>query len=212
MIDWRIDALTFGSCNCDYGCPCQFELRPTHGHCHGFEVGRIERGHFGDTRLDGLHWAVLYAWPGPIFEGDGAMQAVIDERADDAQRAALATVLHGGETEEAKTHWWVFHAMSTTRHEPVVRAFDFDVDLDARTARVAIPGVLESTGRPIISPATGEEHRVRIDLPNGIEFEVADVGSATSRATGAIALDLDDTYGQFNRIRHSGNGVVRTRA
>jgi hypothetical protein len=89
MVDWRIDALTFGSCNCDYGCPCQFELRPTHGNCTGFEVGRIERGHFGDTRLDGLHWAVLYAWPGPIFEGDGAMQAVIDERANDAQRAAL---------------------------------------------------------------------------------------------------------------------------
>jgi hypothetical protein len=212
MVDWRIDALTFGSCNCDYGCPCQFELRPTHGNCTGFEVGRIERGHFGDTRLDGLHWAVLYAWPGPIFEGDGAMQAVIDERADDAQRAALATVLHGGETADAKTHWWVFHAMSTTRHEPVVRTFDFDVDLDARTARVSIAGVLDATGRPIISPATGEQHRVRIDLPNGIEFEMAEVGSATSRATGAIALDLADTYGQFNRIRHTGNGVVRTHA
>ena len=74
--------------------------------------------------------------------------------------------------------------------------------------RVAIPGVLESTGRPITSPATGEEHRVRIDIPDGIEFEFAEVGSATTSAHAAIALDLQDTYGQFNVLRHSGSGVV----
>ena len=54
MIDWRIDAVTFGNCNCDLNCPCQFELYPTQGHCHGFEIGEIETGHFGDIRLDGL--------------------------------------------------------------------------------------------------------------------------------------------------------------
>ena len=54
MIDWRIEADAFGNCNCDYDCPCQFELRPSKGHCRGFEVGRIERGHFGDVQLDGL--------------------------------------------------------------------------------------------------------------------------------------------------------------
>ena len=212
MIDWDIEAVTFGSCNCDYGCPCQFELRPTHGDCRGFEVGRIERGHFGEVRLDGLRYAIVYAWPGAIFEGNGTMQAVIDEAADEAQRAALSTVLHGGETDEAKTHWWVFHAMSSTVHETVFRPIDFAVDVEGRTARVRIPGILESTGRPIVSPATGEEHRVRIDIPHGIEFEIAEIGSATTRATGAVALDLDDTYGQFNRIHHTGRGVVRTRA
>ena len=49
------------------------------------------------------------------------MQAIIDERADDKQRDGLLTVLHGGETDEAKTHWWVFHAMSSTVHEPIFR-------------------------------------------------------------------------------------------
>ena len=86
MIDWSIDAVSFGNCNCDYFCPCQFERRPNNGNCRGFEVGRIERGHFGDVRLDGLCYALLYAWPGAIYEGSGAMQAIIDERADAAQR------------------------------------------------------------------------------------------------------------------------------
>ena len=169
---------------------------------------RIDKGHFGEVDLSGLRVAVLYAWPGPIFEGNGALQAIIDERADEAPRAALAPVLYGGATDEAATHWWVFHAMSSTVHEPLFKPIEFEVDIEARTARVVIPGVLESTGRPITSPATGEEHRVRIDIPDGIEFEFAEVGSATTSAHAAIELDLQDTYGHYNVRRHSGSGVV----
>ena len=50
---------------------------------------------------------------------------------------------------------------------------------------------------------------MRIDIPNGIEFELAEIGSASTKATGAIELDLRDSYGQFNVLRHSGSGVVR---
>ena len=82
-------------------------------------------------------------------------------------------------------------------------------DIDARTARVSIPGVVESTGRPIRPPHGGDEHRVRIDIPGGIEFELAEVGSASSRVTAAIKLDLKDSYGQWNILRHGPGGVVR---
>ena len=207
-VDWYIEGRQFGNCNCNYGCPCQFEDLPTHGSCRGFEVLQIEKGHFGDTDLAGLRCAVLYAWPGPIFEGKGQLQAIIDERASPEQRKALETVLHGGETDEAATHWWVYRAMCSKAHEPLFKPIRFEVDIEARRAKVEIPGVLTSTGRPIKSPATGDEHRVRIDIPNGIEFELAEVGSASTKATGAIALDLNDSYGQFNILRHSGSGVV----
>lgn len=102
MVDWYVEGIAFGSCNCDYGCPCQFEQRPTHGDCRGFEVARIDKGHFDAVSLDGLHIAIFYAWPRAIFEGGGTMQAVIDERADERQRHALATILHGGETAEKR--------------------------------------------------------------------------------------------------------------
>jgi len=211
MIDWYVEGVEFGSCSCDYNCPCQFERRPTQGACRGFEVIRIDRGHFGDVPLDGLRTALFYAWPGAIFEGGGTMQAVIDERADERQRQALLTIVHGGETEEAKTHWWVYHAMCSTVHEPIFAPIEFEFDIDKRRARVVVQGLLESTGRPIVSPATGEEHRVRIDIPNGIEFELAEIGSASTRATGAVPFELDDTYGQFSVLRHSGTGVVHVR-
>lgn len=208
MIDWYVEGVSFGNCSCRYGCPCQFEDLPSQGYCRGFEVLRIDKGRFGDVPLAGLQAALVYAWPGAVFQGNGAMQAIIDERADARQREALKTILHGGETEEAKTHWWVYHAMSSTVHETLFRPIEFAVDIAARTARVRVPGILEATGRPIKSPATGAEHRVRIDIPNGIEFEQAEIGSASTRATGVIPLDLNDSYGQFNVLRHSGTGVV----
>src|SRR5262252_2898996 len=104
--------------------------------------------------------ATSFYTPGRV-QSSKAMQAIIDERADEEQRKALATVLYGGETEEARTHWWVFRAMWTTVHEPIVKPIDVEVDIERRTARVSIPALLKSTGQPIVSPATGGQHRVR---------------------------------------------------
>ena len=207
-VDWYIEGKTFGNCNCVYGCPCQFEDLPTDGHCCGFEVIHIDKGYFGDVNLTGLRAALLYAWPGPVFEGNGELQAIIDERANDAQRTALGTVLHGGETEEAKTHWWVYHAMSSKVHPTLYKPIDYEVDIEGRTARVSIPGILDATGRPIRAPHGGGEHRVRIDIPGGIEFDQAEIGSASTKATGAIKLDLNDSYGQWHFMRHAPGGVV----
>jgi hypothetical protein len=92
-----------------------------HGDCRGFAAVRINKGHFGEVGLDGLGAALLYAWPGPIYEGNGECQAVIDERASGKQRDALATVLYGGETNEAATHWWVYRTMSSTVHPPLFK-------------------------------------------------------------------------------------------
>lgn len=208
-IDWYMEGVEFSNCNCNYGCPCQFEDLPTHGNCQGFGVTRIDKGHFGDVRLDGLYMAMTFAWPGPIFEGKGAMQIIIDERASGAQRDALERIAKGEETNEAATHYWVFHAMCSTVHNTIFKPIQFDMNIDERTARVLIPDVLEASGRPIRSPANGEAHRVRIDIPNGIEFTLAEIGSASTRASGAIPLELNDSYGQFNKVRFNGQGVVR---
>ncbi len=209
-VDWYIEGVEFGSCNCAFGCPCQFEALPTYGDCRGVEAVRIEKGHFGDTDLTGLNLALMYSWPGPIFEGNGAIQAIIDERANADQRNALATVLYGGETDEEATHWWVFRAMSSTVHEPLFKAIEFTVDIETRTAKLSIPGIVEASGSPIISPHGGGPHRAAIAIPNGIEFEYAEMGSSTAKTSGAvIELDIVDKFGQFNILRHSGSGVVK---
>ena len=115
--DWYVEGESFGNCNCGYSCPCQFEELPTHGDCRGFEVLEVTKGHFGDTDLSGTKAALIYAWPGPIFEGGGEMQVIVDPAATPAQRDALEKVFHGEETEEMATHWYVFRAMCETVHD-----------------------------------------------------------------------------------------------
>ena len=63
-VDWLLKGPKIASCNCDYGCPCEFNGRPTRGVCEGLEVQRIEQGHFGELRLD-CHAAVRCAADGP---------------------------------------------------------------------------------------------------------------------------------------------------
>jgi hypothetical protein len=209
QVDWYIEGVEVSNCNCDYACPCQFESpRPTHGDCRGFAAVRIDKGHFGVVTLDGLCAALLYAWPGPIYEGNGECQAVIDEKADRQQRDALAAIMYGEETNEGATHWWVYRTMSSTVHPPLFKRIEFVAEVGRRKARILIPGVLESTARPIQSPVTGAEHRVRISLPNGIEFDVAEIASGTTKTIASIALDLADSYFHFNTLRQSGKGVV----
>ena len=67
----------------------------TYGFCQSAYAGAIVEGNFNDTPLAGLNWAGLYMFPGEIAEGGGTRLIVIDERADDAQRIALETIISG---------------------------------------------------------------------------------------------------------------------
>ena len=47
---------------------------------------QVEHGHYNETRLDDLRWISLFAWPGPIHEGNGSCQVFVDDQASPAQR------------------------------------------------------------------------------------------------------------------------------
>lgn len=96
--------------------------------------------------------------------------------------------------------------------DPIVTDIQFDVDIDARRGTVRAEGVLELQGEPIRNPVTGLEHRARINLPRGFEYEVAEIGSASSRSRGNIAIELKDSYAQFARLHLNNKGPVRQRA
>jgi hypothetical protein len=119
---------------------------------------------------------------------------------------ALVKILSGQETEDMATVWWVFGTMSPNKHPHLFCSINFEVDVEARRARLDVPGVATMTGEPIRNPVTGAEHRVRIDFPKSFEFAQAEIGSGTSKTTGAISLDLKDTYGQFAHLHLSHKG------
>lgn len=206
---WMIRGVEYGNCNCAYGCPCQFSAPTTNGNCEAVLTGHIEEGHFGDTKLNGIDWALLLWWPGEIAAGNGRQQAIIDERANDDQREALRKILHGEATAPGATHFFVYNSTMSEVLDTIYAPIELEIDVPTRSARVNIPGLVESRGSPIINPNTGDEHRARINLPNGFEYTVAEMGSGTSKVTAGIELDLSNSYGQFNILHMNQDGVIR---
>src|SRR2546427_1104810 len=75
---WRLEGEYIQSCNCDYGCPCNFDAYPTRGHCEALAGYRITKGSFDGTTLDGVKFAWGLWWPKAIHEGNGAGRGYID--------------------------------------------------------------------------------------------------------------------------------------
>ena len=208
MIDWKIRGPEIVICNCSYGCPCQFNSLPTEGNCRAAIAIRIDEGHFGKTRLDGLSVAVLVAWPGAIHEGRGQCLPVIDERASPEQREALLTILSGQESEPGATVFGVFASTFEKVHEPLSKPISIELDVDGRTGRVVVPGLLESSAEPIRNPVTGAAHRARVTLPEGFEYRTAEFASGTVRAQGPIPIDIKGRHAHLADLHMTGRGVL----
>ena len=208
MIPWELHADAFTNCNCAYGCPCQFNAPPTSGQCEAVHSMQIERGFFGDVQLNDLKVVTCLWWPGAIHEGGGRVFAIIDERASAAQRGALLQILTGRETEPGATIWNVFAATIDELLEPAFLPIDMAIDIAARKSRVRVNELVSSAGTPILNPVTGLEHRAQIRLPQGFEYEVAEMASGTTKTLGPIQMSLVDSYGQFNEIHLNNQGLM----
>ncbi len=206
--DWSIKGPHFASCNCDYGCPCQFSALPTDGTCRAVVAWRIDEGHCGDVKLDGLYAVSTYGWPGAIHEGNGDMQAIIDERADEAQRRALVAIVQGEIGEPGATMLHIYRAMCTTVHDPLFKPIELEIDVTGRTARLRVPGIVESTVEPIRHIVSEAEYSAQIGLPAGKEFRQAEVASGTTKGIGAVPLDFANSHAHLVDNRFTSQGLA----
>ena len=207
-VDWRIRGPEVLNCNCDWGCPCQFNALPTRGDCRAVAGMRIDEGHFGDVDLSGLKWAAMFAWPQAIHLGHGEAFIVIDERADAAQRDALLTILSGGETEPGATIFNVFATTFDKVHEPAFLPIEIEADIEGRTGRIAIAGIVDTRVEPIRNPVTGAEHRARVSMPNGFEYKEAEYASGATEADGPVGLSWNARHAHRAMVEMTAAGVV----
>src|SRR5262249_10083833 len=116
------------ACNCDFGCPCNVNGRPSTGKCEGGWTWHVDSGNYGDAALAGPSVRACAHGRGAIQEGGGVAVAFIDEGGDEAQRDALATLVRG----EAGGPWAIF--ISTYElAEP--RAMPYDVEVAEGSSR-----------------------------------------------------------------------------
>lgn len=208
MTKWEFKGRELVNCNCAYGCPCQFNALPTYGHCEAVAGIQIDEGHYGDVELDGLRLAMILQWPGAVHEGGGRCQPIVDERANEAQREALLKLMSGEDSDPFATMFAVYAATFETVYDPLFERIDFEVDVDGRKGRLKVEGLIEMQGEPIRNPVTGGESRARIDLPDGFEYAIAEMGSASSRTSGNVSLSLENSYAQFAHLHLNNHGVV----
>ena len=84
--DWAIKADYTESCSCNPTCPCLFGSPSTHGYCEGNNLIEIDKGHYGNVRLDGISAVTAFSlgkW----------LKIYVDEQATDEQAAALLELL-----------------------------------------------------------------------------------------------------------------------
>ena len=210
MTAWEIKARELANCNCSYSCPCQFNALPTYGFCEAVICMQIDDGFYGDIDISDVKFACILQWPGPVHEGRGKCQLIVDSNTSAAQREAIMRITGGEDTEAGKTIFNVFASTYDQVYEPIFTPIEFEVDIDARKGSANVAGLIEMRGEPILNPITGAEHRVRIDIPDGFEYSVAEIGSCSSKTSGNIVLDLNSSYGQFAHIHLNNNGVIKS--
>jgi len=206
---WMIRTKTYGNCNCATNCGCQFNLPSTHGFCQFVEGGHVEEGYFNDTSLNGLNWAFIMIWPGEIAEGNGKQLVIIDERADSDQREALAKIVRGEVGEPGSNHFSVFGSTCSEVLDTLYLPIEYEIDIEARTAHLKIPGLVDTVGSPLINEFDGEEFHIGITRTAGsFEFTSAELGQGTANVTDPMAMDLDSTYAQFCTLHYDQDGLV----
>jgi hypothetical protein len=187
------------SCNCDYGCPCNFNALPTTGPCEGGWTWHIATGRFGDVILDGLNFSLYVKWPGAIHHGNGEGVLLIDERADDRQHDAIATLVKG----DLGGPWGVLAWTWPTLHGP--KRVPFDVHLDGIRTRIKAGTSLFVESTTIKNPVTGAETHPGVVLPEGLIVKQADLGcSVTFRVTDEITLDHSGLYTAVGPFEYAG--------
>ena len=167
------------------------------GLSQGFEI-RVGSS-LGDTSLDGLTFSVLVNWPGAIHQGNGEGLILVDERADDAQREAMETLLSG----EVGGPWGILAWTWPTVHGP--KPVAFELDLNGIHSRVKAGDSLEVESTTIKNPVTGAEVHPGAVLPEGLVFKRGDFGaSSVFRVQDGISWDHSGQYTAVARFEYAG--------
>ena len=196
---WKLTGTVFVACNCDWGCPCNFNARPSHGKCEGGWTWHVDKGTYGQVALDGLNFSVYVNWPAAIHDGNGEALILVDERADERQRSAIDTLLGG----KVGGPWGVLAWTWPTVHGPF--SVRYDVHLDGINSRIRCGDYVEIESGPMRNPVSGAVATPSIVLPQGIILKHGDLGASTRfRVTGDIAYDHSGQYTASGAFDYSG--------
>ena len=206
-VKWRLRGKWIKNCSCNHGCPCDFWSEPTRHICEGMLGMDVDDGHFGHVPMKGVKFVVTYKWPGPLHEGNGTVQPFFDAKTTPAQRDAIGQNLLG----KAGNVWFeVIFSLVTTVLEPKVVSIHFEHDMKNVRAKIVIPGVIETITEPIKNIKTNESHRILVQLPDGMEYKLAETGLAVvNKGTGDIKYNWPNSHSSLAYVEQTESGLKK---
>jgi hypothetical protein len=203
MQKWSMSGSLFGPCNCDWGCPCNFDVAPSYGNCDGVYLYVVREGRYGDVPLAGLNYAFASSFPGPVHEGNGTSLLIVDDVATSDQRQALEILWKSGESGLPMDIW---NTVTSTWLETI--AAPIQLDLDGINSRGSIAGgrILEVAISRVRNPVTGEEEELYLDKPTGFTSTRSELGMSTVFRFTCDGFDWDygGRYAEYAEYAYAG--------
>jgi hypothetical protein len=188
--NWHIKADYVESCNCDYGCPCNFTGFPTYGFCRALVFFHIREGNYDNNiDLNGLEVIYAVSWPKAIHEGNGTMQLFITNSSNESQRQAIVNIFTG----KAKGDGPFAIFAGTLKYVLDPQFVDINAKVDGKKSSFSVSGIIDVQVESFINPVTGEEQDTKVQLPKGFIFKLADAARTRVMKILTPSLNFDDS-------------------
>lgn len=199
---WNIKADYVETCNCDYGCPCNFNGFPTYGFCRALVLYHIRTGNYGSVKLDGVDVISASSWPKAIHEGNGTVQLFVNKKATADQRKAVLEIFSGKANGDGP--FAIFAATYKYVLEP--QFVDMAVKVDGKKTSFSVPGVIDVQVESFKNPVTGEEQDTEIHLPKGFIWKVAQAAKTRVMHILTPSLNFDESGKNafYSLVEHKG--------
>jgi len=158
------------TCNCDFGCPCNFSGFPTYGFCRALVFFHIQAGNYGDVKLDGIEVVYAVSWPKAIHEGNGTLQLFISKGSNEHQRNAVVDIFTGKAQGDGPFALFA----STLKYILDSQFVDINAKINGTKSSFSVPGIMDVQLASFINPVTGDEQYTKIQLPKGFIWKIAD--------------------------------------
>lgn len=200
--NWYMKADYVETCNCDFGCPCNFNGFPTYGFCRALVLYHIREGNYGDVKLDELDVIFAASWPKAIHEGNGTCQLFITKKADTKQRNAIVTIFAG----KAKGEGPFAIFAGTFRYVLDPQFVDVAVKIDGKKSRFSVPDIMDVQLETFRNPVTGAEQDTKIQLPDGFIWKLAEAAKSKVMRILTPTLNFDDSGKNafYSVVEHKG--------
>ena len=183
--NWNMKADYVETCNCDYGCPCNFSGFPTYGNCRALLLFHIRSGSYGNTKLMVSILSLHNHGQRLSMKVMALLLLLITNKANEEQRRQLYRLFLD------RQRGIVLHYLQVRLAFLEPQFVDIHAKIDGRKSSFSVPGLVNVEVESFKNPVTGEEQDTKIQLPKGLVWKLADAAKTKIMRITSPDLNFD---------------------